>query len=143
MISDGNDPPGRELATFIADALRRQGFDVIGPDDREGWAWDMTCRLPNVRIDCIIGAVDDRPRQWLVTTAPRVSLVDRLRGRKHLNVQTGFYESLDQILKTDGRFHAIRWYFQADFDRDYGESWAEGPTTESTNHVKGRESRLR
>lgn len=69
--ADDDAPAGEELARFVVAQLKSNGFDVRGPEEREGWAWDITSTVDGVVIDTIVGLVDDMesvpPRQWLVT----------------------------------------------------------------------------
>jgi hypothetical protein len=79
-------PAGRFHAEFIATHLRTAGFNLIGPNERQGWAWDISATLYGINLDTIIGLVDDMeskpPRQWLITIDHAVGVWNRLFGSR-------------------------------------------------------------
>lgn len=129
--SEDNAPAGRELASFVATELRNAGIDVRGPEEREGWAWDISASVNETPINTIVGLVDDMdsspPRQWLITNDSELSLWNRLfdsRGRRHQREMAlrQYCETLDAALKADSRFSHILWYNKDTFDKPDEES---------------------
>ena len=120
------EPPGEELARFVSDALRAAGVTHDAPHEREGWAWD----IHSDRVDCIIGLVDDGPREWLITNhgeLPLLRRVSRTAREEQEEALRRWCEAIDAALKADGRFRTIRWYDAAAFDRDHGDTWGDEP----------------
>ena len=125
------DPAGKELADFISSALRSMGIEHTGPDEREGWAWDIYSQAGTVQVECIIGFMDDGPRQWLVTTHGHLPLLSRIFGgngeQQRENALRQFCQAIDRGIKRDPRFNTVRWYVQKDFDKDHGATWSDTP----------------
>ena len=124
-------PPGKELADFIASALRDKSVGCTGPEEREGWAWQVFWQAGSIQLESIIGFADDAPRQWLITTYAHVPFLRKIfvvgiQREREKNLRQ-FCEVIDGVLKDDGRFATIRWYTQHDFDGDYGDTWGEAP----------------
>jgi hypothetical protein len=130
-FSTDGQPPGKELADFIASALREKSLGCTGPAEREGWAWEVFWRAGNIQVESIIGFADDAPRQWLITTYSHVSFLRKIfiAGIEQEREKTlrQFCEAIDNALQDDGRFATIRWYTQQEFDGDYGDTWGEAP----------------
>jgi hypothetical protein len=127
--TDGH-PAGRELADFLADAIRKQGFAVLAPRNREDWAWDITYRTKNVSVETIVGFSDDGPRQWQIHNYAPLPFFQRLIRRDDHYRQTllrSYCEAIDNAIKRDGRFRTIRWYDAGAFDKDHGKTWGEAP----------------
>jgi hypothetical protein len=124
-------PAGRELADFISSALHSAEIEHTGPEEREGWAWDIRSRAGKVQVECIVGFVDDDPRQWLITTSGHLPLLAKLFGGRGEQVREAalrpFCEAIDRAVKSDTRFSTIRWYTKKDFDTDYGDTWGVAP----------------
>ncbi len=125
-------PPGRELAKFVSDALRRAGPDHEGPEELEGWAWDMHAQESDVSVACVVGLTDDPPMQWQIHTYGRIPRLRRWLTSHAVNQQeevlARWCEAIDAALKADGRFRSIRWYAPVEFERDHRKTWAETPT---------------
>lgn len=123
----GDDSPaGRELAGFVATQLGNFGIDVRGPNEREGWAWDITASLNGTSIATIVGLVDDMdstpPRQWLITNDFEPSFWNRLLGSSKKRMQREielrrYCETLHAALSADPRFSQIYWYNKMTFDK--------------------------
>lgn len=127
--TDGQ-PAGKKLADFILTALRVAGIEHTGPEDREGWAWDIYCKAGKIQIECIIGFMDDDPREWLITTYGHGPLLLRLFGGGGKARETAlrpFCEAIDSAIKQDDRFSSIRWYLQKDWDALHSDTWGEIP----------------
>jgi hypothetical protein len=58
--TDGQ-PPGKELADFIASAIRDKSVGCTGPEEREGWAWQIFWQAGSIQLGSIIGFADDAP----------------------------------------------------------------------------------
>jgi hypothetical protein len=122
---EDDSPAGKELADFVATRLRDDGIDVEGPEEREGWAWDLTATSNGTRIDTIVGLVDDwtstPPRQWLITNEPTAGFWSRIFGSKtrvderHQTLRH-YCEALHAALIGDRRFSHILWYNKDTFD---------------------------
>lgn len=119
-------PAGKELADFVAAELKRAGIDLRGPDEREGWAWDITANVNGTLIDTIVGLVDDMeskpPRQWLITNESGLSFWNRMFGSRQLLDQRErslrqYCETLHHTLTSDPRFSHILWYSKETFDK--------------------------
>lgn len=124
--NSNDDPPGQELAAFVAQRLSDAGFAVDGPRDREGWAWDFYTKEDELEIMSIVGLVDDMdsdpPRQWLVTNDCELGFFKRLFGAKGLaekreQLLRKFCDKLHQIISADSRFSHIAWYNKETFDK--------------------------
>lgn len=125
-------PAGRPLAEFIATQLRATGFNVLGPTERQGWAWNISATVDGVRIDTIIGLVDDiestPPRQWLITNDHAVGIWNRLFGSRAQREQRElairrYCETIHKTISSDDRFSHIFWYNQETFDRPDDSPW--------------------
>ena len=119
-------PAGRFLAEFIATQLRTAGFNLTGPIERKGWAWDISATVDDINIDTIIGLVDDveskPPRQWLITIDHTVGIWNRLFGSRSQRDQRElamrkFCEIIHKTITSDDRFSYIFWYNKDTFDR--------------------------
>ena len=119
-------PAGRSLAEFIAMQLRTAGFNLLGPTERQGWAWDISATVDGVVIDTIIGLVDDMeatpPRQWLITNDHTVGIWNRLFGSRAQREQRElairrYCETIHKTISSDDRFSHILWYNMETFDR--------------------------
>lgn len=133
MDVESPQPPGGELAEFVVSALRDSRIQVEGPDNREDWAWDIVGHVSGKEICCVLGAVDDGPRQWLVITHAWAGVLGWLRRESTLEPHLAFCRALDRVLKQDSRFRSIRWYSPEEWDGP-GDSWgttpgSTGPTT--------------
>ena len=125
-------PPGRQLADFIVQSLEDASIKPLALSEREGWAWTISAQDGQVRIESIIGYIDDGPRQWLITNAARVPLLSKIwKGRTTAEQKEAalrqYCEALHRAIKNDPRFHTIRWYAQESFDSDHGDTWGEAP----------------
>ena len=123
-------PPGRELADFVAAALKAAGMTIDGPVEREGWAWDVLSSGAGLTIESIVGYSDDPPREWQVHTYAHLPL--RKRWSRSAKAQRDallrrWCEAIDSAIKDDPRFRSVRWYEQETFDKDYGETWHPAP----------------
>ena len=119
-------PAGRLLAEFIATNLRSTGFNLLGPNERQGWAWDMSATKDSITVNTTVGLVDDMestpPRQWLVTNDYTVSIWNRIFGSRSQHEQRDrsirrYCEAIQKIMESDGRFSQILWSNKATFDR--------------------------
>lgn len=124
---DDIDPPGKELAAFVAARLRNAGFDVTEPTDREGWAWDFDITHDRLKIISIVGLVDDMnsdpPRQWLITNDCQLGFFSRVFGGQALAHKRDRFlrelcDALHEIISTDTRFSHIAWYNKETFDKE-------------------------
>ena len=121
-----DNPPGKELAVFVAQRLNDAGFAVDDPGDREGWAWDFYTKDDELEIMSLVGLVDDMdsdpPRQWLITNDCELGFFKRLFAAKGLAEKREqflrkFCDHLHQIISADSRFSHIVWYNKETFDK--------------------------
>lgn len=130
--SETDEPPGRVLALLVSGALRRHDIEHEGANERGGWAWDLLAGADHASIECIVGLVDDAPRQWLIVTTIRPRRRLRKRARYETEAAAGLMRDswiralADFCDGTDG-LTSVRWYDQETFDRDHGETWAATP----------------
>jgi hypothetical protein len=126
MRNDGVEPAGKELAHFVHVQLRKIGLTTSSPEDREGWAWDMTTRDGELEVLSIVGLVDDMeanpPRQWLVTNDCPVPLLKRFFGKSEFEAKREallrrLCEGLHTAMGSDSRFTHITWYNAYTFDK--------------------------
>ena len=119
-------PPGRLLAEFIATQLRTEGFNLLGPTERQGWAWDISATVDGIVINTIVGLVDDTestpPGQWLITNDQTVDIWSRLFGSRAQRDQRElamrkYCETIHKTMASDARFSQIFWYNKDTFDR--------------------------
>lgn len=124
---DADDSPaGRLLAEFVTARLIDAGIQLVGPREREGWAWDVSANVDGITIDTIVGLVDDMdsspPRQWLITNDATIGFWNRLfasrakRDQSELSMRR-YCEAIHRILVSDDRFSHILWYNKQTFDR--------------------------
>ena len=129
---DPDEPPaGRELAHWVSETLARAGLEHDGPEEREGWAWELRTPRAKVRVFTIVGLTDDPPVQWQIHTYGEVSLLSRLSSaaaEERQQALRAWCGAIDAALKGDERFREIRWYDQETFRRDHGQSWDASPT---------------
>jgi hypothetical protein len=125
------EPPGRELAAFVAEALRAAGLTSEAPSEREGWAWDIISRADGVTIESIVGFSDDPPRQWQVHTHAHLPFWKRLSREANARREETLGQwtaAIHQAVTADPRFRSIRWYEQRQFDQDHGETYFATPS---------------
>ncbi|SFH94672.1 hypothetical protein [Planctomicrobium piriforme] len=125
-ISRDDEPPGKELANFVATLLKGAGIRAHGPDEPEGWAWNIFAGIDGITVDTLVGLVDDLdatpPRQWLITNDSDLSIWNRLFGSRdarleHENALRRYCEILHAAFTADPRFSHIRWYDKKTFDK--------------------------
>ena len=123
---NGDNPPGQELAAFVAQRLKNAAFAVDDLGDRDGWAWDLCTKDDELEIMSVVGLVDDMddnpPRQWLITNDCELGLFKRFLGAKGLAEKReqflrNFCNNLHQIISADARFSHIVWYNKETFDK--------------------------
>lgn len=119
-------PPGRFLAEFIATQLRTEGFNLLGPTERQGWAWDISATVDGIVMNSIVGLVDDTestpPRQWLITNDHIVGIWSGLFGSQAQRDQRKlamrrYCEIIHKTMASDDRFSHILWYNKDTIDR--------------------------
>lgn len=118
-------PPGRELADWVATRLKSAGLDVNGPEERGGWAWELSSQVDDTAIETIVGLVDDMegtpPRQWLITNDSHPPLLQRWFGTRasrenRERSMRKFCEALHRLLTSDPRFSHVHWHAKETFD---------------------------
>ena len=126
----GGEPPGGELAEFVSAALNDAGLRNDGPDEREGWAWDINHHAPGLTLESIVGLTDDPPRQWQIHSYAHLPYWKRWSGDARTErdeTLRRWVETIDRAIRADPRFCSIRWYESGTFDADHGESWDPAP----------------
>lgn len=126
------EPPGAEIATWLSEALHAALLRHEGPEEREGWGWELYCHRDKVTIVSIVGLSEDGARQWQVHTYAEIPVRRRLftrraTAREREDALRPWCIAIDQALKRDGAFRTIRWYDPEVFDRDHGETWSGEP----------------
>ena len=126
------EPAGREVAQFVSSALREAGVPHRGPEDRGGWAWQLVSDGEHGSVECIVGLVDDAPRQWQIVTDVRARR--RLLRSSRAEAEAASARARDQVIAAVNDaigsrpgITSVRWYDQDDFDRDHGETWSASP----------------
>ena len=122
-------PPGRELASFLATALRGADLPFEDPRNREGWAWNLRANVGKVRIESIVGLTDDGPVQWQVHSSSPTGAFGWLPNQRKARDESLSVVSaaLHKVLVSDPRFRSIRWYDPEVFASDHGATWTETP----------------
>jgi hypothetical protein len=128
---ESDDPPGRQIADLVSTALHRNGIEHEGPEERGGWAWDLHASSEHASVECIVGLVDDAPIQWLIVTTVRSKGRLRRRARDETEVAAGalrdtWIRAVNEVCSGPG-VTSVRWYYQSDYDSDYGETWSSTP----------------
>lgn len=122
-------PPGRELADFIALALDSAAEQHHAVTEREGWAWELAADRGKATIESIVGLVDDPPVQWLITTHGHLGTLARF-SRSARNERDAallrWCQAVHTAISADDRFSEVRWYSPSDFDRS-PDKWATTP----------------
>ena len=120
-------PAGRELAEHLVQILKARGLGVTGPDDHDGYAWDVNWLEGRSGLMAVVQYVGDDPEEWLIEThSPSVPFLTRGRSelaRQRVNLVRRFCEALHELLSGDARVGEIRWYSK---DQVY-EVWSELP----------------
>jgi hypothetical protein len=122
---------GFELSQHIYGALTKSGFEIIGPSNREGWAWGFLVQKNGYQIEAIFGYVNDEQLQWLITMHVHLSLVNRIFHKKKTSKKStvdlmSFCNAINDLLYND-EFNNIRWYAQEKFDKNELERWSPSP----------------
>jgi hypothetical protein len=124
-------PPGQELAQYLCEGLKSAGLHVIGPKNREDWAWDFVFDKGCYQIESIVGHVDYRPIQWLITTYLHLKFWKKLFPGKlfKANAESTLQRYCQEIhsLLSDSRFSSVRWYDQKEFDQNLTDRWGSSP----------------
>jgi hypothetical protein len=123
-------PPGLELAQYLYQGLRKAGFQINDPQNREDWAWDFILDKNDYQIETVVGYVNDSPIQWLITTYVHVSFWKKLfmsSVKMQAESELKSYCQVIHGLLSGGEFRAVRWYEQIDFDQNATDKWAASP----------------
>lgn len=102
-------PPGRALATFLEQAVRSAGWDVVIVEDWRDCGWSITSVRDTTALDVIMAQMD--PPGWMVQIAPsETRFVKKLLGWVPSAERSDVHElacHIDAALA--GRFGARRW----------------------------------
>lgn len=114
-------PCGQELAQYFSDGLKKSGFQVVGPNNREDWAWDLLLNKKGYQIESIIGYVNDSSIQWLITTYLHLPFWKNIpflntKNDQSTNDLQNFCKVIDELL-SNNHFSKVRWYDQESFDK--------------------------
>jgi len=104
-------PEGREVADFISSALSRRGLDCSSPEQHSfyGWAFEVNT---GTRFRCVLQFADP----WLLICDSRVSLKDRLLGRRHHKEHKTVLDAINSVLQRDARFSAVKWFTREGYE---------------------------
>ena len=122
----GPDPPGFELAEWVASRLRERGFEAGVPSNEDDYAYAFECRAAKERYWVTVGFMDDGPREWLICFDPRFGLLQRLLGHAGGAAQRDLGSALNEALKSTERVTDVRWYTNDEWDGK-GELWSQAP----------------
>lgn len=101
---------GRGVAEFVAEALKRHGYDVSGPAHVPPYGW---------RLGALSGAgrvmlqVSDLGEEMVLGTYERTPFLKRLFDPR-ASIHADLLKKLHRELADDGRFHRIRWWDRYD-----------------------------
>jgi len=130
-VSENEMPVGLELSQYIYKALTKAGYQIVGPNDREGWAWDFVVQKEGYQIEAILGYVSDNQLQWLITTHAHFSLINKVFGRKvameKSKLEMSDFCGVINDSLSDEKFSHIRWYAQDSFDNNELDKWSSSP----------------
>jgi hypothetical protein len=129
-----DEPEGRELAVYIASALRDAGYTVEQPANHEHWAWQWACGNAKTTHMITLALVGDGVLEWLLLVEPRVNTARRLLAKVGFNAGqaetpelAALCKAIHDLLRGDGRFQSIRWYSAEEWDSDPEAHWARTP----------------
>jgi len=130
-VSKNEMPVGFELSQYIHQAFIKFGYEILEPNNREGWAWDFVVQKDGFQIEAILGYVNDDSLQWLITTHAHLSLISKLLNRKVSKEKSTlelnhFCTLINDILSSE-KFNHIRWYTQDSFDSNELDKWSSSP----------------
>ena len=121
-------PAGKELSEYLVHELQTRKLNVTGPDDHDGYAWDINWLEGASGVMAVVQYVGDDPEEWLIETAsPAVSFWRRGRAevaRERKELVRRFCEALHDVLVGDTRIQDVRWHSK---DQLY-QAWSAQPT---------------
>ncbi len=106
-------PPGRVLAHYLQAILDDNAVRATEVWNEEDYAWAFNCQHQRITI-CVQAARLEN--HWLIIFTI-VSLVPRfLRSQIYERSLQAICDVIDKALKSDNRFHNLRWFSAAEFD---------------------------
>ena len=112
-------PPGKELASVLAQGVARRGFTITEQVDEHGsYGWFFVVRTADgKRVWCMLQQSD----QWLLITEPLPPLLHRLlhrffRSAEYARAHRQVCEALDAAAREHDGVSAIQWFSRQDFE---------------------------
>lgn len=133
------EPPGRELAAYLADHLRQSGITVSNESPYEDYCRLCECRIGDFGFEVRIGYVGDQPQQWLITIDSTLGFWKKLRGQRDDPELSALATAIDHALRdSTAPCSSIRWYSLDQWDEGAA-VWSSHPldASEHTGNSKG------
>ena len=115
-------PPGRAIMEHLHGALASAGYTVSSVDQHSFYGWAIEVVAQETPIWLMLQYCEP----WLIIAEPRLSLLDRLRGRKAreqtLSACMALHSTLGGAPATD-----IQWFTPDGFQRSKGHGGAPSP----------------
>jgi hypothetical protein len=105
-------PPGLDLAEFLCQGLRTEGFTSPGVKQHDSYGWYFEVRTP---AGVVVWSMLQLSDSWLLITRPLVPLLKRVFGESPDREHQTACDAIDAILRRDQRFRNIRWYTREEF----------------------------
>ena len=112
-------PPGKELASALAQGLERCGFTIteqVGEHGSYGWYF-VVRTAAGKRVWCMLQQSD----QWLLITEPLLPLLHRLlhrffRSAEYARAHRQVCQALDAAAREHEGVSGIQWFSRQDFE---------------------------
>ncbi len=97
---------------IFEERLTAQGFAVRGPAIYEDYGWDLIATKGKTSVWCLL----QYSEPWLLITKRQGGLLSGLFGKADDPVHAEICRATHEVLTTDQRFRAPRWYERKDFE---------------------------
>jgi len=112
---------GDDLARWLIERLRAQGFHVEPEPRQEDFGWYLTFRFGEAEYDLVIGCrpgVGRKPGDWMGTIERRAGFWASIFGARSRGVQVEAPEALHAVLSPASEISNLRWFSDADYKKE-------------------------
>jgi len=107
-------PGGRDIATTIAGKLtKEEEVHCTQPEQHKFYGWSFSASRPGFEVFCVLQDIEP----WLLISAPRLGLWDRMTRRDYQEEHREFLTVLEAAIRSDSRFSTLRWFTPEEFDQ--------------------------
>lgn len=114
-ISELSEPPGKDVAVWLAARLRALGSDVMEDPEPEDFGWYITFSTEAVLYQAIIGPVGDE--LWYVVVERVVGFLPSIFGFRRRHKNLGGLLVVHQALKETEEASQVQWHSWKSFSR--------------------------